>query len=123
MQQGELMLGKKWDRIVDALENIDPKLTEEVVSYAYGEIYPRKGLDLRSKELISITALCIQGLGPQLKTHIHAALQAGLTEEELSEAFIHLALYVGFPTALFGAKHARTVIEERTASKAKKEPK
>lgn len=113
MNQGRKMLGSRWDRIVEALEKVDLRLTQEVVGYAYGEIYPRPGLDLRSRELIAITSLTLQGLGPQLKTHIHAALDAGLCEEELSETFLHLALYAGFPTALFGAKAAREVLSSR----------
>lgn len=120
MAQGRKMLGSKWDRIVAALERIDPVLTDEVVGYAYGEIYPRPGLDLRARELMAITALTLQGLGPQLKTHVHAALEAGLTEAELMEAFLHLALYAGFPTALFGAGVARDALDER-AGKAPKE--
>ena len=71
------------------------------------------GLDLKSRELMAITALTLQGLGPQLETHLHAALEAGWSEAELMEAFLHLALYAGFPTALFGAKHARKVIRAR----------
>ena len=113
MAQGRKMLGSKWDRIVAALEKIDPVLTEEVVGYAYGEIYPRPGLDLRTRELLAVTTLTLQGLGPQLKTHVHAALQAGVSEAELMEAFLQLALYAGFPTALFGAGVAREALTER----------
>jgi 4-carboxymuconolactone decarboxylase len=113
MAQGRKMLGSRWDRIVEALEKVDPELTREVVGYAYGEVYPRPGLDLKSRELMAITALTLQGLGPQLETHLHAALEAGWSEAELMEAFLHLALYAGFPTALFGAKHARKVLEQR----------
>jgi 4-carboxymuconolactone decarboxylase len=107
------MLGSKWDRIVAALEKVDLNLTREVISYAYGEIYPRPGLPLKSRELMAITALTMQGLGPQLKTHIHAALEAGWQEVEIMECFLHLALYAGFPTALFGATQARQVFQER----------
>lgn len=119
MQQGERMLGARWARIVEALEQVDVALAHEVVSYAYGEVYPRPGLDLRSRELMAITALTLQGLGPQLETHVHAALEAGWSEAELMEAFLHLALYAGFPTALFGAKHARKVLEARGGGSAK----
>ncbi len=117
MAQGHKMLGRKWDRIVEALEAVDVDLTREVVSYAYGTIYPRPGLDLKSRELMAITVLTVQGLIPQLKTHIHASLEAGWSEAELMECFLHLALYAGFPTALLGAKAAREVISARTHSK------
>lgn len=113
MDQGRHMLGDRWDRIVEALTRIDADLAREVVSYAYGTVYPRPGLDLKSRELMAITCLTIQGLGPQLATHVHAALDAGWSEAELMECFLHLALYTGFPTALFGAKVAREVVQRR----------
>lgn len=115
MEQGRDMLGSRWDRIVEALTKVDADLAREVVSYAYGTVYPRPGLDLKSRELMAITCLTIQGLGPQLATHVHAALDAGWSEAELMESFLHLALYAGFPTALFGAKVAREVVERRNA--------
>lgn len=105
------MLGHRWDRIVETLQSASPEFARYVVEFAYGEVYPRPGLDIRSRELVSITCLTIQGLKPQLKTHVIAALQSGVTEDELLELFIHLALYVGFPTALFGLQTAREVIE------------
>jgi len=118
MEQGRRMLGHRWDRIVERLRQVDPTLTEEVVGYAYGEVYSRPHLDLRARELMAITAPTLQGHGPQLQTHVHAALDAGVSEEELMEAFLHLALYAGFPTALFGAGEARKVLQQRARSAA-----
>ncbi len=113
MEQGRKMLGSRWDRICDSLRDVDPRIAEHLIGFAYGEVYPRPGLDLRSRELVAVTALTLQGLGPQLRTHVHAALDAGVGEDELMELFLHLALYAGFPTALFGATEAREVIRRR----------
>jgi 4-carboxymuconolactone decarboxylase len=107
--------------MVEALRRVDDTLTDHVVGYAYGEVYPRPGLDLRSREVVALTALSIQGLGPQLRTHVHAALEAGMSEEELMECFLHIALYAGFPTALFGAQHARAVLDRRAEKSAETE--
>lgn len=107
------MLGHRWDRLVEALQKADPTFAAYVTEFAYGEVYQRPGLDLRSRELVSIACLTLQGLKPQLKTHVLAALNVGVTEEELMELFIHLALYAGFPTALFGLTTAREVLDEQ----------
>lgn len=112
-EQGRSMLGHRWDRVVEAVQAASPEFARYVVEFAYGEIYPRPGLDLRSREMVAVTCLTMQGLKPQLKTHLIAALEAGVSEDELMELFLHLALYVGFPTALFGLQTAREVIEER----------
>jgi 4-carboxymuconolactone decarboxylase len=112
-EQGRRMLGHRWDRIVEALQKADPVFAAYVTEFAYGEVYPRPGLDIRSRELVAVSCLTLQGLKPQLKTHILAALEVGVSEEELLELFLHLALYAGFPTALFGLQTAREVLDER----------
>ena len=53
----------------------------------------------------------MQGLKPQLKTHIISSINAGLSEDEIIEVFIHLALFAGFPTALFAIETAREVFD------------
>lgn len=111
-EKGREMLGHRWGRVVEALERADPTFAKYVTEFAYGEVYQRPGLDMRSRELVSIACLTMQGLKPQLKTHVIAALNVGVTEEELLELFIHLALYTGFPTALFGLQAAREVLDE-----------
>jgi 4-carboxymuconolactone decarboxylase len=50
-----------------------------------------------------------------LKTHVIAALNAGLTKDEIMETFIHLALFSGFPTALFGIQTAKEVFDDGEA--------
>jgi 4-carboxymuconolactone decarboxylase len=111
--KGREMLGDRWDRIVEAVAAAGPDFARYVTEFAYGEVYCRPGLDMRSREMIAVTCLTLQGLKPQLKTHLMAALQVGVTEEELQELFIHMALYAGFPTALFGLQTAKEVLDER----------
>lgn len=111
--KGQSMLGHRWERVVAALEAASPEFARYVVEFAYGEVYPRPGLDIRSREMVAVTCLTMQGLKPQLKTHLIAALESGVTEDEIVELFMHLALYVGFPTALFGLQTAREVMEGR----------
>jgi 4-carboxymuconolactone decarboxylase len=115
-EKGREMLGHRWDRVVQALENGSADFAAYVTEFAYGEVYRRPGLDMRSREMVAVTCLTMQGLKPQLKTHVLAALNVGVTEDELLELFIHLALYVGFPIALFGLNTAREVLAEKSSS-------
>ncbi|MCO4780746.1 MAG: carboxymuconolactone decarboxylase family protein [Candidatus Cloacimonetes bacterium] len=110
-EKGRELLGSKWDKIIEALSAQNQDITKYIVEWAYGEIYNRPGLDLKQREIISITSLAMQGKNSQLKTHIFAALNAGLTEEEIMESFIHLALFAGFPTALEAIKIAKEVFD------------
>ena len=50
---------------------------------------------------------------PQLKVHIHGALNVGLTQEQVVEVLMQMALYAGMPAALNGIAAAREVFRER----------
>lgn len=113
LEQMRRMLGDKADRIAANLEAIDPEIGRRVLDWAYGDVFPREGLDLRSRELVSVACLTMLNLPRQLKTHVIAALGAGATEEELRETFLHVAMFAGFPLALNGAAVLDEVLRER----------
>ncbi|WP_031840373.1 carboxymuconolactone decarboxylase family protein, partial [Vibrio parahaemolyticus] len=50
---------------------------------------------------------------PQLKVHLHAALNVGCTEEEIKEVIIQMSVYAGFPAALNGMFAFKEVLSER----------
>lgn len=66
----------------------------------FGDFYSRPQLDLKSREMVTITALAATGKLPQLKVHLQAALNTGSTAEEIKEIMMQLIPYTGFPTAL-----------------------
>jgi 4-carboxymuconolactone decarboxylase len=71
-------------------------------------------LDLKSREIATIAALTALGNAqPQLKVHIHGALNVGCTREEVIEVIIQMAVYAGFPAALNGMFTAKEVFKER----------
>ncbi|WP_420991700.1 carboxymuconolactone decarboxylase family protein [Cupriavidus sp. 30B13] len=99
--------------ILDALDDIAPDLAGLAIGFVYGEIYPRAGLSLPQRQLVTVAALAAMGgLEPQLRFHLAGALNAGCEPVELVEAMIHLAIYAGFPAALNGVAAARTVFAE-----------
>lgn len=61
----------------------------------------------------SASSLLWGGCEPQLKVHIGAALNVGLSREEIAEALLHATVYCGFPKALNAIFTAREVFEDR----------
>lgn len=58
------------------------------------------GLDLRGREIATIAALTALGnAAPQLKVHVEAGLNVGLSRAEIVEIFMQMAVYAGFPAA------------------------
>lgn len=89
--------GDSGEAIVNALGD----LGRYIVEFAYGDIYNRPGLSLREREIATVAALVVMaGREPQLRIHLQAALQQGLSIRELEEVIIHTVPYAGFPTAI-----------------------
>jgi 4-carboxymuconolactone decarboxylase len=68
--------------------------TQEAV---FGGLWTRPGLDLKTRALIVVISDVATGREPELKLHLRFARNQGWTEDELSEAILHLAGYVGAP--------------------------
>jgi 4-carboxymuconolactone decarboxylase len=100
-------------RVIESLENIAPDLGNYIIEFVFGEIYNRKGLDLKQREIATVAALTALGsCQPQLKVHIRGALNVGCTREEIIETIIQMAVYAGFPAALNGIISAKEVFAE-----------
>lgn len=90
-------------KVIDALADIAPDFATYLFEFPFGDIYSRPGLDLRAREIATIAALTALGNAtPQLKVHIEAGLNVGLSREEITEVIIQMAVYAGFPAALNG---------------------
>lgn len=81
------------------LQDIFPDFAEKMVDFGFGQIYSRTNLELKLREVVTITALITQGAFEQLDFHLKAALKVGLKQEEILEIILHCAAYVGFPKA------------------------
>lgn len=106
--------GEAGEKVIESLKNIAPDLGRYTIEFAFGDIYSRQGLDLKSREIATVAALSAMGNAePQLRVHINAALNVGCTPEEIVEIIIHISVYAGFPAALNAASAAKIVFMER----------
>ena len=102
--------GKGGDAVVESLKEIAPDFARYLLEFPFGDIYARPGLDLRSREIAAVAALTAMGnAAPQLKVHIAAGLHVGLSQEEIIEVIMQMAVYAGFPAALNGLFAAKEV--------------
>lgn len=106
--------GEAGERIIESLKDISPDLVRYTIEFAFGDVYSRTGLDLKSREIASIAALTVLGNAtPQLKVHIHGALNVGCSRQEIVEVIIQMTLYAGLPAALNGMLAAKDVFLDR----------
>jgi len=102
------------EKVVKALGRISPDFARFLVEYPFGDVYEREGLDLRSREIATIAALAAMGNAtPQLKVHIEAGLNVGITKNEILEILIQMSVYAGFPSAINGLLAAQEVFDSK----------
>ena len=100
--------------VVEGLKDIAPDLAEWIISFSYGDVMSRPGLDKRSRQFATIAALTAMGTAtPQLEVHIHGALNVGCTPAEIVEVILQMAVYSGVPSVINGLNVARKVFKER----------
>ncbi len=100
--------------MIAALADIAPDFADYVFEFSFGDIYSRPGLDLRAREVATIAALAAMGnAAPQLKVHIEAGLNVGLSRQEITEILMQMAVYAGFPAAINGLFAAKEVFAAR----------
>ncbi|MCZ4120703.1 carboxymuconolactone decarboxylase family protein [Streptomyces sp. H39-S7] len=106
--------GHAGESVVASLQDIAPDLARYLIEFAFGDIYSRTGLDLKSRELATIAMCTALGTAAlQLRVHLHGFLNVGGTEDEAVEVITQMAGYAGFPAALNGITAARAVFAER----------
>lgn len=82
------------------------------VSTVLGDIWSRPGLELKQRTIVAISALTALNRPDQLKAYIIAALNLGMTRNEVCEIILQMAIYAGFPAAIQAFVHAREVFEQ-----------
>ena len=96
------------------LNDIAPDMARYIAEFPYGDIYSRPGLDLKTRELVTVASITTLGCAQeQLKSHIHGALNVGCTPREIIEVIIQMAVYAGFPISINGLIAAKEVFMER----------
>lgn len=99
----------------EALTNTgnDPEMMAILQKYIFGEIFTVGKLDSKTREMITVTSLAVQQTLPQLKAHINAALNVGVTPIELREAIYQCAPFIGFPKTLNALEVLNQVFKEK----------
>jgi len=88
---------------VDRAENNKDELTEEfqelITRYAWGEIWTRPGLERKTRSCITLAMMIALHREDEFKLHIRAALNNGLSKDEIKEVILQSAIYAGVPAA------------------------
>jgi alkylhydroperoxidase/carboxymuconolactone decarboxylase family protein YurZ len=100
---GEAYSEAKEDRLP-----VEDEIQRAVGDFAFGEVWSRPGLPIKTRSLITIAMLAAMYRTDQLRTHVKVALRIGVTPEEILETVMQVGVYGGLPT--YG--NARSVVRQ-----------
>ncbi|MDA0347369.1 MAG: 4-carboxymuconolactone decarboxylase [Verrucomicrobia bacterium] len=100
------------DRAITGTKEFKGAFQEFITRYAWGEIWDRPGLDKKTRSLLTLSMLIALGHDSEFEMHIRAAINNGVTVEEIKELLMHSALYCGLPAANHGFKLAEGILKE-----------
>ncbi|UUZ67647.1 carboxymuconolactone decarboxylase family protein [Polaromonas sp. P2-4] len=86
-------------------------MQEHITAKAWGDVWQRPGLDLKTRSLITVAMLTALGKQHELKGHVRGALNNGVTPEELREVLLHASIYCGVPSAVEAYRSAAEVVD------------
>ncbi|WP_334596122.1 carboxymuconolactone decarboxylase family protein [Pseudomonas alvandae] len=99
------------DRALGNATEFTQPLQDFVNEHAWGSVWSREGLPLKTRSLITLAALTALKCAQELKGHVRGALNNGCTVEEIREALLHCAVYAGVPAAIDAFRAAQEVID------------
>jgi len=84
-----------------------------VTETAWGSVWSRAGLPRKTRSMLTIAMLAVLGQHEELKLHVRAAVRnTGVTQDELKEVLLQVAVYAGVPAANSAFQHARAALQE-----------
>lgn len=99
-------------RAMEGADDFSLPMQELSTRYCWGDIWSRPGLSRRDRSLLNIGMISALNRPHELKLHIGAALNNGLTKDEIREAILQVAVYCGIPAGMDSMRIAREAIAE-----------
>lgn len=108
-----LVLGDEYVSVsLDKATDFSWPMQKLVTEHCWDGIWNRPGLSKRDRSLLNLGMIAALNRQHELKTHVRGALNNGLTREEISEAFLQVAIYCGMPAAIDAFRSAQSVLDE-----------
>ena len=100
------------DRAESAKSDLDAEFQDLITRYAWGEIWTRPGLSRHSRSLLTIGLMVALNRGEELRLHLRAAANNGVTADEIREVLMHCAIYCGVPAANSAFHAAKDILDD-----------
>lgn len=107
------VLGEKHvNRSIENLNEFNSDFQNFISRFAWGEVWSRPGMPRHTRSLVTMAVLLALGREAELRMHIRACFNNGVTQDDLKELFLHYSLYAGLPAANAAMHMAEEVFKE-----------
>jgi 4-carboxymuconolactone decarboxylase len=93
---GDAHVDRSEARLADPMQR---EFQELITRYAWGEVWTRPGLPRHTRSLLTIAMMVALNRGEELRLHLRASANSGVTQEEIKEVLLQCAIYCGVPAA------------------------
>ena len=100
------------DRAITGTSEFTAPFQDLITRYAWGEVWSRPGLSRTERSIITLTALATLRQEGELAMHVRAAVRNGLTEAQIQEILLQVAIYAGVPAANRAFAVAQSILAE-----------
>lgn len=108
----EVLGAEHVQRSLDTADDFTAPMQKLVTEWCWGELWNRPGLDRRTRSIINLSMLSALNRPHEVRLHVRGALNNGLTQEDILEILLQVAIYCGVPAALDSMKVAKEVFAE-----------
>ena len=105
------------DRTLNNKNTFNEELQDLITRYAWGEIWTRPGLPRHTRSLITLGLMIALNRSDELRMHVRAAANNGVTRDEIKEVLLQCAVYCGVPAANTAFHIAQDVFREIDAGR------
>ena len=93
---GDAHVDRSEARLADPMQR---EFQELITRYAWGEVWTRPGLPRHTRSLLTIAMMVALNRGDELRLHLRASANNGVTQDEIKEVLLQCAIYCGVPAA------------------------
>jgi 4-carboxymuconolactone decarboxylase len=112
------VLGAEYvEKSMASADSFSMPMQELSTEYCWGHVWTRPGLALRDRSLINIAMISALNRPHELKLHVKAALNNGLSRDEIREVILQVAVYCGVPAGIDSTRIAREAFAELDAAR------
>jgi 4-carboxymuconolactone decarboxylase len=112
------VLGDAWvDRSLANKTPFTAEFQDFITRTAWGDVWTRPGLDRRMRSVGVLSTTIALGAWEEFRLHVRAAINNGLTQDEIKEVIMQSAIYSGVPKANHAFKEAGEVLDEIAGAK------